>query len=78
MISNVESLTLCIQTQYDLLKFLETERRLLQVLFLHLNIEDIKLCYYSSMDLKGLDLSWFPFKEPTGCLMSVAAHTSTT
>jgi hypothetical protein len=29
------------------------------------------------MDLKGLDLFLFPFKEPTGCLMKVVAHTST-
>jgi hypothetical protein len=36
-----------------------------------------KSCYFSSMDLKGLDLSWFPLKEPTSCLMSVVAHTST-
>jgi hypothetical protein len=39
---------------------------------------DTKLYYLSSMDLKGSDLSWFPIKEPTGCLMWVAAHTSTT
>ncbi len=32
-----KSLTLGIQTQYDLLKFSETEKRLLQMLFLHLN-----------------------------------------
>jgi hypothetical protein len=37
-----------------------------------------KSCYSNSMDLKGLDLSWFPFKEPIGCLMSVGVHTSTT
>jgi hypothetical protein len=37
-----------------------------------------KSCYFSSMDLKGSYLSWFPFNEPTGCLMSVVAHTSTT
>jgi hypothetical protein len=30
------------------------------------------------MDLKGLNLSWFPLKEPTGCLMSVVAHILTT
>jgi hypothetical protein len=37
-----------------------------------------KLYHLSSMDFKGLDLSRFPLKEPTGCLMRVAAHTSTT
>jgi hypothetical protein len=37
-----------------------------------------KIYYLSSMDLKGSDLSLFPFKEPIGCLMRVAAHTSTT
>jgi hypothetical protein len=30
------------------------------------------------MDLKGSDLSWFPLKEPNGCLMKVATHASTT
>jgi hypothetical protein len=24
-----------------------------------------KFCYFGFMDLKGLDLSWFPLKEPT-------------
>jgi hypothetical protein len=30
------------------------------------------------MDFKGLDLSGFPLKEPTGCLMNVVAHILTT
>jgi len=37
---------------------------------------DTKLYYLSSMDLKGLYLSWFPLKEPTGCLMKMATHIS--
>ncbi len=40
--------------------------------------KDIKLYYLSSMDFKGSNLFWFPLKEPTGCLMRVVAHTSTT
>jgi hypothetical protein len=41
-------------------------------------LPDTKLYYLSFMNLKGSNLSWFPFKEPIGCLMGVEAHTSTT
>ncbi len=34
-----------------------------------------KFYYLSFMDLKGSNLSWFPLKEPIGCLMGVEAHT---
>jgi hypothetical protein len=30
-----------------------------------------KFCYFSFMDLKGLDLFWFPLNEPPSCLWTL-------
>jgi hypothetical protein len=74
-----KSLMLGIHTQHEIVEIFLKQKEGYYKYYLYIYIlTDTKLYYLSSMDFKGSYLSWFPFKEPIGCLMKVVAHTSTT
>jgi hypothetical protein len=63
-----KSLTFWIQTQQDLLKFLESRKEVtIGIVFKPKSFQPNKFCYSSSMDLKGSDVFLFPLKELIEC-----------